>query len=472
MLNQVFLEVLPRTIDSAALTSALHQLLVQHRSTCVGSTSMLMPPPLAITQRQANAGLGAVAEVPNLGNYDRRSKHRKVAAQMKDPSLFTVYKSAAHGAQVRCMCGTTHTNDKKTAAAHRTTTEHKRWLQQWRDAQDAPANAAVSAPAAASAVTASITCPPPPVAVSAPAVTAEASVSQLSAVSDAPAPVADPNANPPAPVLASDGAATAAPSPQAAAPADWARANFDVALQTLGHAELAARVAAWILAHNLMGNSTHGIPEPCHLAHYCPGCCSGGTAKTPKHCVICEGYAMPHNCTAHAGGERTPCVLCVVCQANKNAARDYDWPGIVFIRPVHLIGRMEEQTQLLGHPTANIVPFTAMVTPHLWRPCVVHASDYIDARTNLPIRKSVVTPANVSNSFPFKSQNDTKNVWHAKNAELRKRSDANHEGLEIEPRLQPLAELREDFEKMQQIALVPAPQEVLIMLLYIWVYLF
>ena len=456
MLNQIFVELLPRTIDSAALTSALHQLLVQHRSTCVGSTSLLMPPPLAITQRQATAGLGHASEVQNLANYDRRSKQRKATAQMKDPSLFTVYKSAAHGAQVQCMCGTTHTNDKKTAAAHRTTPVHKNWLQQWRDAQGAPSadqqSASESAPAFAATAEASV-----------------ASVNVLETSAGAVAPLGVVEAS--APVTVNPNAVTAAPGSQAAASADWAKATFDIALETLGREELDARVAAWRLAHNLMRYSTHGIPEPCHLCHYCPGCCTGGTAKTSKHCVICEGYAMPNNCTAHAGGELTPCVLCVVCQANKNAAAEYEWPDVVFVRPVHLIGQMEKQFELLGHPNANIVPFTGMVTVHLWRPCFDRDGCYVDAWTNTRISKSLVTPANVSKSFPFVNQNEIKNVWHAKNADLRRRSEARCVELEFEPCLQPLDDLRQDFQNLQQIALVPAPQEVLFMVLYSWVYL-
>lgn len=183
---------------------------------------------------------------------------------------------------------------------------------------------------------------------------------------------------------------------------------------------------------------------------------------------------MPDNCREHAGGKEPPCVLCVVCQANKNAAGDYEWPGHVFIRPLHLIGNMDEQYALLGDPIATIVPGKAMHTPHLWRACVSCDNVYVDVVSGMRIDKKLVRPVNFSASFPCVNQIATKDVWHKKNAERERLQNVQFAELDIEVGDQVyrrLGDIQTDFEEMKDIALVPAPQEVWFMEVYVWVYL-
>jgi hypothetical protein len=169
---------------------------------------------------------------------------------------------------------------------------------------------------------------------------------------------------------------------------------------------------------------------------------------------------MPDNCLQHAGGKDSPGILCVVCQANKNAERDYSWPGIVFVRPVHLIGDMDGQYALLGDPISSIVPQKGLYTPHLWRACIHAQGVYVDVVTNRQIPEKLVKPAHVCPLFPFENQTAIKNVWQQKNSAVASRNEF---GILDDNEFQmprPLPEIQRDFEGMKQIALVPAPQEV------------
>ena len=176
---------------------------------------------------------------------------------------------------------------------------------------------------------------------------------------------------------------------------------------------------------------------------------------------------MPDNCRLHAGGKDSPGILCVVCQANKNAERDYLWPGFVFVRPAHLIGDIEGQYALLGDPISRIVPSKGLYTPHLWRACIHAQGVYVDVVTNKQIPEKLVKPADVCPLFPFDNQAAIKDVFEQKNSAVASLNEFGMLDMIEDPMPRPLREIQEEFERMKQIALVPAPQEVVCTEVYV-----
>ena len=142
ILRNVFDDILTRVTDITTFGN-FHNVLVTHRSSLYHSKSLLMPPRKEITNQQASAGLGAVAEVLNLANYRRDAKNRKQTAQFKDPTCYNLHKKAAHNELVVCDCGESVRNDHKITAKHRQRSQvHKAWLTQYFAQRGADANGA------------------------------------------------------------------------------------------------------------------------------------------------------------------------------------------------------------------------------------------------------------------------------------------------------------------------------------------
>jgi hypothetical protein len=127
ILRNVFDDILKRVTDATSF-GKFHSVLLTHRSLLYNSQSLLMPPKVEIRKQQEVSGLGAVAEVPNQSNYSRTSKARKAIAQKKDPTCYSLHKTAAHNAQVVCACGETVVNDHHMLYNHRKRKRHVDWL--------------------------------------------------------------------------------------------------------------------------------------------------------------------------------------------------------------------------------------------------------------------------------------------------------------------------------------------------------
>ena len=131
MLTSVFNEVVSSTIKDTSLCRSLLEALVSHRAKCYSASSLLMPPASAITQAQENAGLGPQSEVKNLAAvavYERRKKQRVGTAQNKDPTAYSLYKTAAFMKMVKCPCGKEVLNERRKMFVHRQSKEHQAWL--------------------------------------------------------------------------------------------------------------------------------------------------------------------------------------------------------------------------------------------------------------------------------------------------------------------------------------------------------
>lgn len=117
VLMQLVHQIMPTTCASAALSRSLYFLLVQHRSLANHSQSILRPPITEISRAQEACGVGPASDVVNLSKvtpaYKRGSKHRVTTAKTRDPSCYTIHKTAAQGAEVECLCGEKHINDHK-----------------------------------------------------------------------------------------------------------------------------------------------------------------------------------------------------------------------------------------------------------------------------------------------------------------------------------------------------------------------
>ena len=222
MLNHLYSALLPHTITSASLTTELHTFMLQHRAKCLGSTSLLLPPRIAITQAQVSAGAGPVAQVANqaASGYNRGSKKRKAIAQGKDPSCYSVHKQGATNADVTCLCGSVYVNQKHEAAKHRRSAVHKTWLAGYWASQ---AGQAGSSPV------------------------------ELRNHNSGDDPSSDDANGNEAPV-----SVTVADAPAQAAyqrgdgEADWFKMTFDEAAQALGLLQLDNNIVAWRRAHNFM----------------------------------------------------------------------------------------------------------------------------------------------------------------------------------------------------------------------------
>lgn len=130
VLTQAFNQILPNTAASAVLSRDLFMVLTQHRCRMTQSQSVILPPPCQISQTQATSGSGPAHAIVNLASvrpYKRSAKQRVSTAKLKDPACYTVHKTGAPGAVVRCLCGQSHVNDKKAADAHRKTPAHQSW---------------------------------------------------------------------------------------------------------------------------------------------------------------------------------------------------------------------------------------------------------------------------------------------------------------------------------------------------------
>jgi hypothetical protein len=151
-LTSLWEQVLPGSIACAQEARTMAEFLMRRRSALGNSLVLLVPPPLAVTNAQVQSGSGPMASVANLANasYDRRVRGRITIARSRDPSCYSVWKSAGLGQQVTCLCGVQHTNEKKVtplyfihfiiysvltqaAFAHRKTPTHKTWLTAWKN---------------------------------------------------------------------------------------------------------------------------------------------------------------------------------------------------------------------------------------------------------------------------------------------------------------------------------------------------
>ena len=129
-LSTLWGSILPATVASAQLSRLVAEFLVQHRSSLGNAQSILVPPPPNISVLQELSRSGPACEVPNLANtqYRPADKRRKATARARDPSCYSVHKTAVLDAVVKCLCGVEHKNNKSTAYAHRQTPAHKTWL--------------------------------------------------------------------------------------------------------------------------------------------------------------------------------------------------------------------------------------------------------------------------------------------------------------------------------------------------------
>lgn len=119
VLTQLCNQLLPTTAASASLSKDLHSLLVQHRSRMFQSQSVVCPPRSEISRAQNACGTGPANAVMNMSNhprYRRNAGQRIGTARSRDPSCYTVYKTAMPGAQVQCLCGGFHINNHKVSS--------------------------------------------------------------------------------------------------------------------------------------------------------------------------------------------------------------------------------------------------------------------------------------------------------------------------------------------------------------------
>jgi hypothetical protein len=238
MLNQIYTALLPHTITSAALTSELQALLLQHRAKCLGSQSQLMPPPVAISQAQVAAGAGPVSAVANQADtgYNRKHKRRKVIAQSKDPSCYSVHKQAAVNGDVTCLCGTVYTNEKHQAAKHRRTPVHKTWLEGYWASQAGQAQSSQVPCGNGNAEDGE-----------------DEDAASLNEDSDKDGQDEEAGCSEDAAVPAEAGDQRGDDAAVASGPeADWSKMTFDQAAQALDLLQLDDNIVAWRLAHNFM----------------------------------------------------------------------------------------------------------------------------------------------------------------------------------------------------------------------------
>jgi hypothetical protein len=114
-LTSLWDQVLPASIACANEARTLAEILIRRRSALGNAHVLLVPPPLGITQSQVTSGAGPASAVLNLANgaYNRTQRGRITAARVRDPSCYSVWKTAAQGQPVKCLCGVEHVNDKK-----------------------------------------------------------------------------------------------------------------------------------------------------------------------------------------------------------------------------------------------------------------------------------------------------------------------------------------------------------------------
>jgi hypothetical protein len=170
-LNTLFQQILPGAAASAVVTREVIECFIVQRAKLGNSQSLIAAPNVAISRRQELAGLGPVAEVPNLAApkvYNPAKRHRVNTARKADPSCYNLHKKAGLNQPVECMCGETYINNHKVSFhlffilacfnsnllqvsfAHRKTKEHQAWLKSYTaPPASIPVIAASSAPAEA-----------------------------------------------------------------------------------------------------------------------------------------------------------------------------------------------------------------------------------------------------------------------------------------------------------------------------------
>ena len=153
--------------------------------------------------------------------------------------------------------------------------------------------------------------------------------------------------------------------------------------------------------------------------------------------------------------------MCIVCQANKNAAQDYDWPGVVFVRPLNFVGNYDVLYRLHGDPICQPVIGRAICSPQVWRPMfppTAQRGGFVDVATGVAITSC--SPENVSQKFPFADQHALKSRKQLENLARARQSDVSNALLPLDDDRpsRGIQLMRPDFEELQKIALVPPPE--------------
>ena len=115
VLASLWSQVFTPSVQSVQHCRNLYELLVRHRASLTHSSNLLVAPPTTLTQAQLTAQAGPITAVLNLSarDYNPAARRRVSTARAKDPSCYSVHKTAGNGQQVTCLCGVGHINDHK-----------------------------------------------------------------------------------------------------------------------------------------------------------------------------------------------------------------------------------------------------------------------------------------------------------------------------------------------------------------------
>ena len=159
-LSTMFQQILPGAAASAVVTREVIVCFLVQRAKLGNSQSLIAAPDHSITRRQDLAGQGPATAVRNLAVYNPARRHRVSTAKLNDPACYVVHKQAGQDQPVKCLCGVIYNNNHKVslhsffihaflnsnvsqvAFAHRKSTEHKTWLENYKATQGLPAHLA------------------------------------------------------------------------------------------------------------------------------------------------------------------------------------------------------------------------------------------------------------------------------------------------------------------------------------------
>lgn len=115
VLASLWSQVFTPSVQSVQHCRNLYELLVRHRASLTHSSNLVVAPPTTLTQSQLAAHAGPASAVVNLSapHYNPAARRRVATAKAKDPSCYSVHKTAVVGQQVTCLCGVGHINDHK-----------------------------------------------------------------------------------------------------------------------------------------------------------------------------------------------------------------------------------------------------------------------------------------------------------------------------------------------------------------------